>query len=84
MAHSANFNMRAKPAPLRRLLTEVRACRPDCALPHGPDPALQASRLRDPQRRLEPVTQVVPHQPTGRSYPVVFTHHEPGNIHMAR
>jgi hypothetical protein len=63
---------------------EVRACHPDCAPPHGPDPALQASRLRDPQRRLEPVTQVVPHQPAGRSYPVAFTHHEPANIHMAR
>ena len=63
---------------------EVRACHPDCAPPHGPDPALQASRLRDPQRRLEPVTQVVPHQPAGRRYPVAFTHDEPANIHMAR
>ena len=63
---------------------EVRACHPDCAPPNGPDPTLHASRLRDPHRRLEPVTHLVPHQPPGRSYPVAFTHHEPASIHMTR
>ena len=63
---------------------EVGACHPDRALPRGPDPALQASRLGDRMRWLEPVTQVVPHQAAGRSYPVAFTHDEPVNIHMAR
>jgi len=63
---------------------EVGACHPDRALPRGPDPALQASRLGDRMRWLEPVTQVVPHQAAARSYPVAFTHDEPVNIHMAR
>ena len=63
---------------------EVRACHPDCTPPHGPDPALQASRRGDWKGWLEPVTQVVPHQPAGRSYPVAFTHDEPVNIHVAR
>jgi uracil-DNA glycosylase len=44
MADSANFNMRAKPAPLRRLLTEVRACRIcEAHLPNPPRPVLRAS-----------------------------------------
>jgi uracil-DNA glycosylase len=44
MADSANFNMRAKPAPLRRLLTEVRACRIcEAHLPNAPRPVLRAS-----------------------------------------
>jgi hypothetical protein len=63
---------------------EVGACHPDRTFPHGPDPALQASRLGDPQRRLEPVTQVVSHQAAGRSCPAAFTHDEPVDIHMAR
>ena len=41
---------------------EVRACHPDRAPPHGPDPALQAPRRGDRKGWLEPVTQVVPHQ----------------------
>ena len=63
---------------------EVRACDPDCAPPHGPDPALQAPRRGDRKGWLEPVTQVVPHQPASRSYPIAFTHHEAVNIHVAR
>ncbi len=63
---------------------EVGACHPDRTLPHGPDPALQASRLGDRKRWLEPVTQVVSHQAAGRSCPVAFAHDEPVNIHMAR
>jgi uracil-DNA glycosylase len=44
MADSANFNMRAKPAPLRRRLTEVRACRIcEAHLPNAPRPVLRAS-----------------------------------------
>src|SRR5258707_2256050 len=44
---------------------EVGACHPNRTLPHGPEPALQASRLGDRKRGLEPVTQVVPHQVAG-------------------
>jgi hypothetical protein len=69
---------------LRRYGLEVRACHPDCAPPDGPDPALQASRRGDRKGRLETVPQVVPHQPTGRSYQVAFTQDEPVNIHVAR
>ncbi len=62
---------------------EIGARHPDRALPRGPDPALQASRLGERKRWLEPVTQVVSDRAAGRSYPVAFTHDEPVNIHMA-
>src|SRR6266566_5112721 len=55
---------------------EVGASHPDRAVRRGPDPALQASWLGDRKRWLEPVTQIVSHQPTGRSRPVAFAHNE--------
>lgn len=63
---------------------EVGACHPDRPLPHGPDPALQASRLGDRKGWLKPVTQAVSHQAASRSCPVAVAHDEPVNIHMAR
>ena len=63
---------------------EVGACHPDRALPHPPDPALQASLLGDHQHWLEPVASVVADQASGRSCPVAFVHHERVNIHTAR
>ena len=63
---------------------EVGACHPDRPLPHGPDPALRAFWPGDRKGWLEPVTEVVSHQPAGRSCPDAFAHDEPVNIHMAR